>query len=49
VLLSPHAAGTTTQAQLRLIGNVVDNVRRAVTGEPVSDLVNDVEPVVRRR
>ena len=35
LLLSPHAAGATREAQGRLIEGVVDNIRRAVTGEPV--------------
>jgi D-3-phosphoglycerate dehydrogenase len=49
VLLSPHAGGATREAQGRLIGAVVDNVRRAVTGEPVRDVVNGLDPVIRRR
>ena len=28
---------------------LVDNLRRAVTGEPVLHVVNGVDPVVRRR
>ena len=49
VLLSPHAGGATREAQGRLIAAVVDNVRRAVTGEPVRDVVNGLDPVIRRR
>jgi D-3-phosphoglycerate dehydrogenase len=49
ILLSPHAAGATREAQGRLINGVIDNVRRAVTGQPVRDVVNGVDPVVRRR
>ena len=49
ILLSPHAAGATRQAQSRLIQAVVANVRRAVSGEPVLDVVNGVDPAVRRR
>ena len=49
ILLSPHAGGATREAQGRLIAAVVENVRRAVTGEPVVNVVNGVEPVVRRR
>jgi D-3-phosphoglycerate dehydrogenase len=49
ILLSPHAGGATREAQGRLIGAVVDNVRRAVTGEPVQHVVNGVDPIVRRR
>ena len=49
ILLSPHAGGATREAQGRLIGTVVDNVRRAVTGEPVRHVVNGLDPVIRRR
>jgi D-3-phosphoglycerate dehydrogenase len=49
ILLSPHAAGATREAQGRLITAVVDNIRRAVTGEPVAHVVNGVDPLVRRR
>lgn len=48
-LLSPHAAGSTVQSMGRLIAAVTANVRRAVTGEPVIDVVNGVDPLVRRR
>ena len=49
ILLSPHAGGATREAQGRLIGAVVDNVRRAVTGEPVQHVVNGLDPVIHRR
>jgi phosphoglycerate dehydrogenase-like enzyme len=49
ILLSPHAGGATREAQGRLIAAVVDNIRRAVAGEPVDNVVNGVDPVVRRR
>jgi D-3-phosphoglycerate dehydrogenase len=49
VLLSPHAGGATREAQGRLIATVVDNVRRAVSGEPVQHVVNGLDPVIRRR
>jgi phosphoglycerate dehydrogenase-like enzyme len=49
VLLSPHSAGATREAQARLIGAVVDNVRRAVGGEPVHDVVNGLPALIRRR
>ena len=49
VLLSPHAGGATREAQGRLIGAVVDNVRRAVSGEPVVNVVNGLDPLIRRR
>src|SRR3954451_12433329 len=49
ILLSPHAAGATREAQGRVIGAVIDNMRRAVAGEPVVNVVNGLDPVVRRR
>jgi D-3-phosphoglycerate dehydrogenase len=49
ILLSPHAAATTNEANGRLIAGVIDNIRAAVNGEPVVDVVNGVEPVIRRR
>jgi D-3-phosphoglycerate dehydrogenase len=49
VLLSPHAAGATREAQGRLIATVLDNVRRAVTGDQVNHVVNGLRPVVHRR
>jgi D-3-phosphoglycerate dehydrogenase len=49
VLLSPHVAGATAQARLRIAVAVQRNLARAVNGEPVQDVVNGVDPVVRRR
>jgi phosphoglycerate dehydrogenase-like enzyme len=49
ILLSPHAAGATRQAQARLIQGIVANIRRAVTGEPVLHVVNGVDPLIKRR
>jgi phosphoglycerate dehydrogenase-like enzyme len=49
VLLSPHVAGATAQARLRIAVAVQRNLARAVRGEPVQDVVNGVDPVVRRR
>lgn len=49
VLLSPHMAGSTGQAAMRIVGQTVANLRRAFDGEPVVDVVNGVDPVVRRR
>ncbi|MDQ1747254.1 MAG: D-3-phosphoglycerate dehydrogenase / 2-oxoglutarate reductase [Frankiaceae bacterium] len=49
ILLSPHAAGASREAQGRLISLVVDNVRRAVSGEPVLHVVNGIDPLIRRR
>jgi phosphoglycerate dehydrogenase-like enzyme len=49
ILLSPHAGGATREAQGRLIGAVVENVRRAVSSEAVENVVNGVDPVIARR
>jgi D-3-phosphoglycerate dehydrogenase / 2-oxoglutarate reductase len=49
LLLSPHAAGATRQAQSRLIAALVDNIGRAVSGQPVRNVVNGVDAVIRRR
>ena len=49
ILLSPHAAGATREAQGRLIGVVVDNIKRAVSGEPVLNVVNGIDALIRRR
>jgi D-3-phosphoglycerate dehydrogenase len=49
LLLSPHLAGVTQQSTGRLIQGVVANLRRAVSGEPVIDVVNGVSAQVRRR
>ncbi len=49
VLLSPHMAGSTAQAAMRILGQSTANLRRALAGEPVIDVVNGVDPVVVRR
>jgi D-3-phosphoglycerate dehydrogenase len=49
LLLSPHSGGATREAQSRLIVAVVENVRRAVSGEAVCDVVNGLPGVIRRR
>jgi D-3-phosphoglycerate dehydrogenase len=49
ILLSPHAAGATRQSVQRIIAQSVANLRRALDGEPVIDVVNGLDPVIRRR
>ena len=49
VLLSPHMAGSTGQAAMRILGQATANLRRVLDGEPVVDVVNGVDPQVRRR
>lgn len=49
LLLSPHAAGGSREAQGRLISHIIDNLGRAVSGQPVADVVNGLDTVIRRR
>jgi phosphoglycerate dehydrogenase-like enzyme len=49
VLLSPHAAGSTDQASLNIVRASAANLRRALDGEPVVDVVNGVPAQVVRR
>ena len=49
VLLSPHAAGSTVEAAMRIVGQATANLRRVLDGEPVVDVVNGVDPAVRQR
>lgn len=49
VLLSPHMAGSTGQAAMRIVGQTTANLKRALDGEPLQDVVNGAPAVVRRR
>ncbi|GGV26357.1 2-hydroxyacid dehydrogenase [Actinomadura cremea] len=49
VLLSPHAAGGSDLSQLNLVAMVRDNVSAAVRGETVRNVINGVDPQVKRR
>jgi phosphoglycerate dehydrogenase-like enzyme len=49
LLLAPHHAGATRQAQRRIFHNVAANLQRVRLGEPVRDVVNGAHPQVRRR
>jgi D-3-phosphoglycerate dehydrogenase len=49
VLLSPHLAGSTGEAAGRIVEMSTANLRRALAGQPVRDVVNGVDPRVRRR
>jgi hypothetical protein len=42
-------AGSTGQAAMRIVGQTAANLRRAFDGEPIVDVVNGVDPAVRRR
>ena len=49
ILLSSHAAATTSQSIGRIFSRVAANVRRTVGGEPVEGVVNGLDAIVRRR
>ena len=49
VLLSPHMAGSTGEAAMRIVGQAKANILRVLDGEPVVDVVNGLDPVVRIR
>jgi D-3-phosphoglycerate dehydrogenase len=49
ILLTPHTAGTTRESLARITALLADNLRRAMTGEPVRNVVNSADAVVRRR
>ncbi len=49
ILLSPHAAGSSVQGQLQILTASVTNLRRILDGEPINNVVNGVDPLVRLR
>jgi D-3-phosphoglycerate dehydrogenase len=49
LLLSPHMAGSTVQAAMRIVGQSTANLTRVLDGLPPQDVVNGVDPQVRRR
>ncbi|MBE1533939.1 NAD(P)-dependent oxidoreductase [Actinomadura algeriensis] len=49
VLLSPHLAGASDLSQVNLVVMVRDNVAAAVRGDRVQNVVNGVDPQVKRR
>ena len=49
ILLSAHTAGSTLESFDRMSELLADNIRRAVTGEPVRNVVNGADAIVRRR
>ena len=49
ILLTSHTAGSTQESFTRMTALLAENIRRAVTGEPVRNVVNAADPVVRRR
>lgn len=49
LLLSPHMAGSTVEAAMRIVGQAKANLVRALDGQPVHDVVNSQDPLVRPR
>lgn len=49
LLLSPHMAGSTVEASMRIVGQARANLQRVLAGEPVVDLVNVAETRIARR
>jgi phosphoglycerate dehydrogenase-like enzyme len=49
LLLSPHMAGSTVEAAMRIVAQSKANLVRALDRLPVVDVVNDVDPLVRKR
>ncbi|MEO3787152.1 NAD(P)-dependent oxidoreductase [Actinocorallia sp. B10E7] len=49
VLLSPHTAGASAQAQMNVIGQVMANLTAVLDGRPVEHVVNGLPPLVHRR
>jgi phosphoglycerate dehydrogenase-like enzyme len=48
-LLSPHMAGSTNEAAMRIVGTSKANLLRALDGAPVENVVNGISPVISRR
>lgn len=48
-LLAPHHAGATVEARERIFANIRANMQRVRGGQPVHDVLNAVDPHVRRR
>ena len=49
LLLSPHMAGSTVEAAMRIVGQAKANLVRVLDGQPVHDVVNGQDPRVRKR
>jgi phosphoglycerate dehydrogenase-like enzyme len=49
LLLSPHMAGSTVEAAMRIVGQAKANLVRVLDGLPVVDVVNGQDPSVRKR
>lgn len=49
LLLSPHMAGSTVEAAMRIVGQAKANLQRVLDGQPIVDVVNDVGAHVTMR
>jgi phosphoglycerate dehydrogenase-like enzyme len=49
VLLSPHMAGSTEEAAMRIVGQAKANLQRVLDGQPALHVVNGVDAAVIRR
>jgi phosphoglycerate dehydrogenase-like enzyme len=49
LLLSPHMAGSTVEAAMRIVAAAKANLVRVLDGQPVQDVVNGVAPTITRR
>jgi len=49
LLLSPHVAGSSVEAAMRIVGQARANLQRVLDGRPVQDVVNGVSTSVARR
>jgi D-3-phosphoglycerate dehydrogenase len=49
LLLSPHMAGSTVEAAMRIVAQAKANLVRALDGRPVHDVVNHQDPLVLKR
>lgn len=49
LLLSPHMAGSTVEAAMRIVSQAKANLIRVLDGEAVHDVVNGQDPRVRKR
>ena len=49
LVLSPHMAGSTVEASMRIVGATKANLLRVIDGQPVHDVVNGVGTEVTRR
>jgi D-3-phosphoglycerate dehydrogenase len=49
ILLSSHTAGATRQSLQNVFSMTFENVKAAIEGKPVANVVNGIDPVIKRR